>query len=84
MAFSRVRQPYFTAFTAGKVALAMLSSTAMVAVGNTIVKENRIEAPAITISAESAAQTFNMYLEMSGGTLSYDIKRAVVTASVNG
>ncbi|AUT48055.1 hypothetical protein [Achromobacter sp. AONIH1] len=48
---TRYGQPDFAAFTAGKAAFAMLGAMAAVSEGNTIVKENAIEDPAIAISA---------------------------------
>lgn len=43
-------RPDFAAFTAGKAAFAMIGAAAMISEGNTIVKENAIEDPAIAIS----------------------------------
>ncbi len=51
IASARYGQPDFVAFTAGKAAFAMLGAIAAISEGNTIVKENEIEDPAIAITA---------------------------------
>jgi hypothetical protein len=48
--------PDFTAFTAGKAAFALLGAAAMIAEGNSIVKENEIADPSIEISEALAGK----------------------------
>lgn len=48
--------PDFAAFTAGKAAFALLGAAAMIAEGNSIVKENAIPDPAIAIGEQLATR----------------------------
>lgn len=56
VASARYGQPDFFAGTAGKAAFAVLGAIAAISEGNTIVKENGIEDPAIAISASLQSQ----------------------------
>ncbi len=69
---TRREAPSFSAMTAGKATFGLIGAAAMISAGNTIVRENQVEDPAIAIAnglGEALAGQLSVPVKLANGTL---------------